>query len=87
MLRSAPKVLKQTLPLFVHQSAAKVWFGSFSSAYPTLFPGRFSCLSVCLLRFLQQCRSHCYHLLDWNAHAHQNDTRVRADFICWTQNV
>jgi hypothetical protein len=30
----------------VDQSAAKVWFGSFSSAHPTLFPGRFSCLFV-----------------------------------------
>lgn len=50
--------------------------------------------TISLLRFLfvccvplRQCRSHCYCLLDWNAHAREHDACVVAGLICSTQTV
>jgi len=55
----------------------KVWLGFILLAILVRFP-TLAFRVPCLLRSSRQCRSHCYCLLDWNAHAHQTLNACRA---------
>lgn len=51
-------------------------FGLVLSFFPSWSDFPLAYHVACLLRSLRQCRSHCYGLLDWNAHAHQRSMRA-----------